>query len=524
MNLLSRQGIAGGTAVLFAARVSVAGLGFIQYLLMAYFFGISASTDAYIVAHSVPILFGGIAEAVLNYTFLPVFIEYRDTRGKEEALIISNTIFFSSTLVLLLLTVLVFTLAPLIVTVLAPGFTGEARQIASRLLMTMTPLILLRFLCAFLAALFHSQSKFLLPALTMVLPIIGGIVMLVLAAETMGIAAIPVGYVIGTAIQFLVLFAALSKCDMRIGKEVAFRHPGVRQVARLFGPRLLDFSLNGLNLIIDRWFASFLGAGFISGLTFAQKILRIPNSMVMGSIGKTMMPVLASQRSAGRQDDTRRLISKSLRLVAFATLPVTIFIVLFRVELIRLVFQRGAFDAESTSITAVALLFYSFGIVAYCISPILKVSFFSIQDTLTPLKISAALVAANVVLDYSLMQVLGHAGIALSTSLVMSLGAVALWILLQKRIGPLAGREIASSLGRVLLAALLIGFGLRALYSSVPLAGEGQLGSIIKMMLVVAVGAALFLGASLLLKVPALLEIRALIGRRRGKAGGGDSE
>jgi putative peptidoglycan lipid II flippase len=505
-----------GTLVLLIAKVLVVVLGFFQFLAMAYFFGISASTDAYIVAHSVPLLFAGIAEGVLNYTFLPVFMEYRTTKGVEEALIISNTVFFSSIVLLAVIGLAILGVAPLIVSLLAPGFSDTTLKLAGRLLIIMTPLILLRFLSSFLCTLFHSLNRFLLPAVTAVLPVIGGITFLVLGAESLGIASLPLGYVAGTLIQFVVLFIAIHRYDMRIGWRIALKHPGVKQIGRLFGPRLLDFSTNGLNLLVDRWFASLLGAGYVSALTFAQKFIRIPNSMVMGSLGRTILPVLSDQRNRGDEAGARRLLSKSIRLMGFATIPITFFVIFFRTEIIGLVFQRGAFDSESTSITAYALLFYSFGILAYSIRPILKVAFFSIQDTLTPLKISAVFVAVNVALDYSLMKVFGHGGIALSTSIVMTSGTVVLWVLLRKRIGHLAGREIMSSLGRILIASLVIVLGLRILSSSILSITDVQVWSFIKMILLLMIGATVFLGACKVLRISEFREIWTLLRRERG--------
>jgi putative peptidoglycan lipid II flippase len=509
-----------GTLVLLIARVLVVVLGFFQFLAMAYFFGVSASTDAYIVAHSVPILFGGIAEGVLNYTFLPVFMEYRANKGNEEAHVISNTVFFFSLVLLVVLALAVLALAHVLVTGLAPGFSDSTQRLAGRLLMIMTPLILLRFLSAFLATLFHSLNRFLLPAVTAALPITGGIIFLVLGARTLGIASLPLGYVAGTLVQFVVLFIGIHRYDIRIGRRVDLGHPGVKQVGRLFGPRLADFSLNGLNLLIDRWFASLLGPGFVSALTFAQKILRIPNMMVMGSLGRTILPVLTDQRSRGEDAEAGRLLSKSIRLMGFAAIPVTLFLMFFRTEIIGLLFQRGAFDLESTRITAYALLFYAFGIVAYSVRPILQVAFFSIQDTLTPLKVSAVFVAVNTVLDYSLMQVFGHGGIALTTSIVMTAGAVVLWVLLQKRIGGLAVGEIVTSLGRVLVVSVVIALGLRLLSSSALAVTDVQVWSYIKMGALVAIGGAVFLGACKVLRISEWREVLTMLKRERGRPDG----
>jgi len=520
LNILSGRGMVSGTLVLLIARILVVVLGFFQFLAMAYFFGMSTSTDAYIVAHSVPILFGGIAEGVLNYTFLPVFMEYRANKGTEEALVISNTVFFSSIVLLTVLALAVLGLSHLVVTGLAPGFSDPTLRLAGRLLMIMTPLILLRFLSSFLSTLFHSLNRFLLPAVTAVLPVIGGITFLILGAESLGIASLPLGYIAGTLIQFVVLFIALYRYDIRIGWRVALRHPGVKQIGKLFGPRLVDFSLNGLNLLVDRWFASLLGAGYVSALTFAQKILRIPNTMVMGSLGRTILPVLSDQRSRGEDAEARRLLSKSIRLMGFATIPVTLFVIFFRTEIIGLLFQRGAFDMESTRITAFALLFYSFGILAYSVRPILKIAFFSIQDTLTPLKVSAVFVAVNVALDYSLMKVFGHGGIALSTSIVMTLGAVVLWILLQKRIGRLAVREIMNSLGLVLIVSLVIALGLRFFSSSVLAVTGIEVWSFMKMALLLAIGAVVFIGACKILRISEFREILDMLKRERRRTNG----
>lgn len=480
-------------------------------------FGLSIMTDAYVVAQTIPRLSAAAMEGVLNYTFLPVFIEYKNKKGEGEAWAIANTIFSFSLIILAVLSILIVIFAPQITSLLAPGFSLESSQMSNYLLRVMSPLLILVFLSLLLTSIFHAYNQFSIPSILSLLPQAGGVAALLVWSHRWGIVSLPAGFLLACTTQFVILFFYLRYLNQPIRPYMSVQHPGVRQIGRLIGPRFLGFSLESFNLLVDRFFASLLGTGFISALTYAQTIVLIPHTFIVGSIGKAIMPTLSSHSSYKEYEEMRRLISTSIRMVSFITIPIIFFIAFFREELIRLLFQRGAFTEEANHLTAVALLYYSLCVFGFSINPILKGALFALQDTVTPVKIGFITLIANAILDFVLMKYMGHGGIALATSIVITISTVAFWMTLSKKIGALHPSEIIGSMIRVSLVSLTIGLILRVIYSNVTMPHDSYVWNIVKMVTLLIMGGLLFFGSCILLNIREYKEITGIMKKRQKK-------
>ncbi len=170
------------------------------------------------------------------------------------------------------------------------------------------------------------------------------------------------------------------------------------------------------------------------------------------------MPVISEHAASGAQAQLRKFVSKSIRVTAFTLIPIAVMLFIIRTPLVKLLFQRGAFDANDTYLTSTVFLFYDIGLVPFCLNIVFLAVFYALQDPITPLKISAINFVLNIILDLTLMRWLGVSGIALATSLIVMLNTVLLLGLLRKKIGYLDGGKIFISLLKISLAAGLMGF------------------------------------------------------------------
>jgi putative peptidoglycan lipid II flippase len=220
----------------------------------------------------------------------------------------------------------------------------------------------------------------------------------------------------------------------------------MRRIGRMIVSRLLTTGFVELSLLVDRFFASLLGPGFISALAYASRAVMTVVRLFMMPMGRMLMPSLSRLAARAHYDRMRGLIEKLVIAVAFLLVPVVAFIVARRTELLGLVFGRGAFDRAAVEATAVALFFYALGIIPFLVTPLLSAVFFSLQDSATPLRIGMVCVVANAGLDAILILWLGHGGIALAASLVGATRAFLLWIYLRRRIGDLRSRSVLGSL------------------------------------------------------------------------------
>jgi putative peptidoglycan lipid II flippase len=222
---------------------------------------------------------------------------------------------------------------------------------------------------------------------------------------------------------------------------------------KLTGPRLLGFSLGRANLIIDRIFASGLGVGYVSCLTYAYRVFQIPSAILLSTFAKTFMPLISEHAAAGNREEIGKLISKAIRLVAFVTVPFAVALFMLRAPLIQLLFERGAFDARATELTSTVFLFYDLGLVAFCCNIILLGAFYASQDASTPLKVSLINAVLNVVLDVILIKWFGLGGIALATSIIAVFNTIFLLTYFQKKFGTLESKKTFTSLLRICWAA-----------------------------------------------------------------------
>ena len=328
-------------------------------------------------------------------------------------------------------------------------------------MISMAPLIILISISSILSAISYSYENFFVPAITGIIPQIMGISSLLFFSDRIGIISLPYGLIAGTGIQLLVIsiyiLNTLIKREQSFKWGISVSHPGIKQIGKLMIPRTFSISLMNFDLMVDRFFASLLGSSYISALAYSQRLISIPYTLVISAIGQTMMPVISKHYANNDRDFIRKMAPQIFGKVVYILIPTITFIILFRENIISILFQRGAFDSRSTELTSYALLFYSVGMISYCLNPLLKGIFFCIQDTMSPLKTGIIASIMNVILDLALMKILSYKGIALATSMVVTLNTVLLWHLLRAKIGSLNEKDVLKSVLKTGLAAIITG-------------------------------------------------------------------
>ena len=481
-----------GAAILFAARLVAMGLGLLQAVLLATKFGTSASADAFFVGYAVCFLFVSPTETGLMMAFVPAFVHTAETEGDDTAWSVAAGLcrigLVGMTGVALLLAVASPWLAPLV----APGFDAATVSLVAQLIRILAPIMVLVFVASFLSTTDYVSGRYLVPGAAMTVNALAGPVSLVFFADRFGIVSLAWGLVGGGVVRCVMLFVGSPHSRRLFGPAVPFRHPVLRHIGRTISARVLTSWFVDLNMMVDRMFASFLGPGYVSCLAYAARaVMAIVNAVLM-PMGRVMMPALSRLAVQARHDRLRSLLEKAMIVIGFLVVPVVAFIASFRVELLTVLFRRGAFDASSVDETAYALLFYSLGIVPFLLAPALNGTFFALGESALPLKIGMVCVLANVTLDATLILVLGHGGIALSSSIVGAIRAFLLWHYLRRRIGALRSRPVLGSLlvsGAAAILAFWVGHllislgGLEAAQPHWRLASYGVVGGAVYLLL-----------------------------------------
>jgi len=425
-------------------------------MAIAHIFGASAETDAYLTALIIPGVFITVA-GVITVAFVPVFTEYRIKQGEEDAWRIASALISAFVGVFVLGGGFALLAAPTIVRLLAPGFGEQTRESAVHLLRVMSPAITFWGLSGLSAAILNSYRNFIVPALDGLLYNVGIISGTLFLSTPYGITGPAIGMVAGSLCYLLVQSIIIAKKKNYYKLSFNLAHPGVKKILWLVLPILVGSATEQLNLIVDRILASGLVEGSIAALAFGVRVTQLPLGVLAVAIGVAVYPTLSQQVSKGRLDQLSNTFSESIRMLWFGVIPATAGLIVLREPVIRLLFERGAFDPIASSMTATALLYYSLGSFACAGNVLLTRTYFAMQDIRTPVRLSALVIGLNLVLNLILIRWLGHGGLALASSIAAIAHFLMLAYLLQKKLRHIDWERIIKSACKIIFASSVMG-------------------------------------------------------------------
>ncbi|MEW6334990.1 MAG: murein biosynthesis integral membrane protein MurJ [Thermodesulfobacteriota bacterium] len=494
--------------------------GFIRDMVVAAFFGAGLTTDAFFVAFRIPNLLRRLlAEGSLTVSFVPVFTEYLRNKTREEAQELANITFTALSIILVAVSLLGVAFSPLIVKAMAPGFTRASDQYELAVFLTriMFPYILLISLVALCMGILNSLRHFAAPALS---PVILNLSM-ILAALTLRdlfrepVVALAVGVMAGGILQLAMQWPFLVKMGVRLRPSFRFRHPGLKRIGYLMAPAAFGAAIYQINVFIGTILASLLPPGSVSYLYYADRLVELPLGVFAIAVGTASLPSFSEQVALGKTEELKRTTAFSLRMILFVTIPATVAMIALRTPIISVLFQRGAFDIEATAHTAQALLFYTVGLWAFSTVRIIVAVFYALQDSRTPMKAAILALVVNTVFSVALMFPLKHAGIALATSIASAVNVGMLWVILKRRMGNILDGEYYRSVGRTVLASLVMGGVILAIEWIHPWNPSGPFDErLVYLVLCVSTGAAAFFAAAFLLKSPEMEAMGRVLRRR----------
>jgi putative peptidoglycan lipid II flippase len=466
-------------------------LGLVREQVMAALFGAGLATDAFNVAFRIPNLLRDLfAEGAMSSAFVPTFTAVVQREGERQAWTFGRQLMIALLVVLSVICAVGYLLAPWLVRLFAPGFGAVPGKLELTIMLTrvMLPFLPAVALAAAAMGMLNARGSFAVPALapTMLnLGMIVGGVALIPVVERFGqpaILAMALGVVIGGAGQFGCQLPALFRRGFRLGLERPWVHPGVLRVASLMGPAAVGLAGTQINLFVSTLIASLLEQGSVSWLSYAFRLMQLPIGVFGVALATVSMPALAK---AAVDDDLPALkttLSATLRLVFLLTAPAALWLAVLAVPIISLLYQHGRFGPLDTSRTAEALVMYCVGLPAFAASGVLTRAFYALGDTRTPVQASFVSVALNLALNLLFIGPLrslglGHAGLALATSVTAIANLIQLAWYLRRRVGPLEGRRMLNTLWRVAAAAAVAALPCAGALRWLGGAGRGGLGA-----------------------------------------------
>ena len=497
-------------------------LGALRTVVIANEYGASAELDAFFVAQRLPeLVFQVLAGATLASAFIPVYARYLNRRGEDEAWRLASIVLNVVLLATIVLAAVMLIFAEWLVPALAPGL-GEDSGMQSELrddaifltrVMLLSPILFA--VSGMITGILNARHHFLLPAFAPMLYNLAIILGALLLSDELGVEALALGVIVGSGLHLVIQLPALITAGARLMPSLNLGDPGVREVLRLMGPRMIGLAAAQVNFVVLTFFASFVGDSSISALNFAWLILLFPVGLFGMSLAMAMFPTMAERAvETGGREQVRAMVGQGLRFALYLSVPATVGLILLREPLVRALLEHGAFDATATGLVADALLFYALALAAHTSIEILSRGFYALGDTRTPVTFAVASMLINIVLAAALVGPLEIRGLALALSVATMVEAAGLFLVLHGRLeGGLWDRRTATTVYRIVGATILMTEAVVLLL--LVLDADGNFGpkSFFALLAGAGIGVVVYQSAMLILRVE---EARALQARLQG--------
>ncbi len=494
--------------------------GLLRDVVIAGYFGAGMASDAFFVAFRIPNLLRRLfAEGSLTIAFVPIFTEYLAKDGESAAFVFARSAIRLISILLAVTAVLGILLTPLIVRVMAPGFMASPEKLALTITLTrfMFPYIFFIGLVALCMGILNTLGHFAAPALAPVMLNLAMIAAVLFLSPHLQnpVYGLAIGVLIGGLLQLLLQVPFLLRKGVVFWEAASLFHPGLKRIGTLMLPAVFGAAVYQINILVGTLLASLLPDGSVSYLYYADRLVQFPLGIFAIAAATAVLPSFSRYAAARNNKALGETFGYAMRLVFFITIPSMVGLILLREPIVGLLFKRGAFDSQTTALTASALLYYGIGLWAFSAVRIVVTLFYALQDTKTPVKMAAISIFVNIILGIALMWPLRHGGLALATSLASMVNLFLLVRALRKKVGLIDWREILLSVKKTLFCSGVMGVVVFAV--AMVLIPQGHASFVKRLCGVfgtIGVGIVSYAGCALLAKCPEATGLTRMIGGR----------
>lgn len=432
--LLRRQSVTQAAVFLSIITLLSKFIGFGRDALVAHNWGATDLMDAFLIGMMVPSVLLGIVSTGLSTLIVPWYIAHRK-EDPAHARELVNQVTFVWGMVFLAMSVLIVAFAPQLVHLFAPSFMDFRYDLAVKVTRLLVPMGFFNVMTGLMTGLSQAEGQFFIP---LVSNVFGNVLLagcLMFFSSPLGIHSYTLGQtvmsVVGLApiIWFLLRHRGFfHRLDMR---HVDWRAIGA--FAALLVPLVISGGGGSLNTVVDRWFASYLTRGSVSALDYSNRLWNLPLALAATPIVTAVFPWFSSMAVDGTLLATYEdRVRKTVALIIYIMVPCIAGLVILAQPIVRLLFERGAFDASATRLTATCVQMYCLGLIGQALFPVFHRVFYSFKDTRRPLIVGISIIAVNAIADGLLGRWFGAAGIALSTTVAVMIGTIMDVLLVRK--------------------------------------------------------------------------------------------
>ncbi|MGX4598593.1 murein biosynthesis integral membrane protein MurJ [Faecalimicrobium sp. JNUCC 81] len=492
-------------------------LGFFREVALASFYGTGAYSDVFILTLNIPGLIIAVVGSAIATIYVPIYFDTKEKLGEEGALKFTNNMLNIVAILSIVIATLGLLFTDQLINIFAGGFEGDKFTLAVNFTKIMIVGVIFLSISKILSTFLQVNESFTVPSLIGIPYNIFIISAIAISTKTNPI-VMAMGALLGMASQMLFQLPFVIKKGYKYKTYLNINDENIKNAIILMLPMLIGVAIGQINTTVDKALASGLGNGPLSALNYASKLNDFVMALFVTSIVTVIYPKLAQMTSSENKDDFISTIVRSSNCIVLLVLPITVGAIVLAEPIVRLLFQRKAFDAESTYMTYTALRFYSLGLVAMGVRDILTRVFYSLSDTKTPMINGSIALVMNIILNLILIKPLGYIGIAISTSIASIITIILLFISLKKKTGYFGGDKIIITGIKSLVAAIVMGvvtiFAYKSLYSVME---PGKLNDIISVTCSVIVGAGVYGLLIMIFKVEEVNLVFDIINKTKNK-------
>ncbi len=467
LKLLNSQSksITGAALIIAGATLINKFVGILRDRTIAHYFGAGPVTDAYYAAFKIPdLVYGLLVVGALTAGFIPTFIKlFNKGEDKSPAWKLTNNVINILGVCLAALCGLGMIFAAPAAKLIAPGFADDGLRMVAVFtrVMFLSPFIL--GLSMALGGVLQSLRRFVLYSIAPIFYNLGIIAGAVWLTPLWGPTGLAWGVALGAFLHLLIQLYGAWQAGWRWQWSFSPSDPDTRLIGRLMLPRTLGLAVSNVNTIVITMLASLLPAGAVASYNFADNLQWVPIGVIGISFALAVFPILSAAATENDKEKFIKNLAGTGRQILFLVIPVSIIFLLLRAQIVRVVLGSGAFNWTATINTANALAFFSLGLFAQALIPLLARAFFALSDTKTPFMVGVASGLVNIAAAWFLMKELGVAGLALAASLGAVVNCALLAVLLKRAIGHLEGAKLLAAIYRISAAGLLMGVTIQTL-------------------------------------------------------------
>ena len=518
MSLLRNFATVGGATLL--SRL----LGFARDVLIAGALGAGPVADAFVAAFRLPNLFRRIfAEGAFNAAFVPMFARALEGDGtaedREAARSFAAEALAGLTFVLVVFSALAIVFMPWLTYALAPGFAQDPEKFELTVLLSRIcfPYLLFISIVALLSGVLNGFRRFGAAALA---PVLLNIVLTLTLAgifwagwegRPVAALALSLGVAVAGFAQLAMLIAALHRLGFTIPLRRPRWSPQMRKFVRLGVPGLIA----GGGIQIGIWIGTLIASwqpGAMSYLYYADRLYQLPLGLIGIAIGVVLLPEIARRLRAGDTEGALWSQNRALEFALLFTLPATAALAIAATPIVRVLFERGAFDMVASAATAAALMAFALGLPAFVLAKVFQPVYFAAEDTATPMRFTLVQMAINVGGAAVLFPFLGHVGIAVATSVSAWINVALLWLGLYRDGRFRSDERLRARLPRVVIATLAMAAAIYAAMRmlAVPLMTPNSWEAFAALAVLVLTGMVVFAAAAFALGASRLSDLKGI--------------